>query len=395
MMNERIQPLEIQKYVKLSQRNDVISFAAGLPDLSVMPLEQLKEAYVQLLHENSGSFQYQAPIEALKQKIQKMMASQSVFCNLDEILITNGAQQAIYLTANLFLKPKASLMIEEFVYPGFLQIANMFDLNYLPIPSLFNQGLDLNYLESLLKTNKPLPFLYVVCNGHNPLGITLNTQIRKELAVLAEKYNLIIVEDDPYGYLNFSDEQFLPMRAYTKNAIYIGSFSKTIAPAVRTGWIVAEKNIIQKLQQLKDMNDLYCSNTNHLALNTVLDKYPMDEITYPQKIHYKSKLECMINALEEFIDIPCRYIKPKHGMFIWLEFLSNQFKLEHDRIFHKSNVLYIPESAFAVGKSTGKQAIRLSFAYPTLDQIILGIKKLGDTIQKSAGKNFMMPCEII
>ncbi|KTD07256.1 PLP-dependent aminotransferase family protein [Legionella jamestowniensis] len=381
MMNERIQPLEIQKYVKLSQRNDVISFAAGLPDLSVMPLEALKEAYSQLSVENSKSFQYQAPNEALKLKIQKMMISQAVPCDLEEILITGGAQQAIYLTANLFLKPKASLMIEEFVYPGFLQIANMFDLNYLPIPSIFNCGLDLNYLEMLLKTRKPLPFLYVVCNGHNPLGLTLDTQIRKALAGLAEKYNFIIVEDDPYGYLSFTDEQFLPMRAYTKNAIYIGSFSKTIAPAIRVGWIVAEKSIIQKLQQLKDMSDLYCSNPNHLALNTILNNYSIEEITYPQIKHYKNKLEYMAKALDEYMDIPFRYVMPKHGMFIWLELPNTHVQLSHEAVFKQSNVLYIPESAFLVGKPTGRQAIRLSFTYPTLDEISLGIQKLSAAIQ--------------
>lgn len=383
-MNERVQPLEIQKYIKLSQTNDYISFAAGLPDLSVLPIDQLKTAFAELQEERMHSFQYQAPREALKEKIQEMMAAQSVNCSLDEILITNGAQQGIYLTSRLFLKQNASLMIDEFVYPGFLQVANMFDLSYLPIASLFNQGLDLNYLEFLLKKNKPLPYLYIVCNGHNPLGLTYEAEKRKQLALLAEKYNFIIVEDDPYGYLSFTNEQFLPMRAYTNNAIYIGSFSKIIAPAIRVGWIVADTAVVRKLQQLKDMNDLYCISTNQLALNNLLHRHSLEEITAPQKALYKSKLDTMVKALETFMSIPYSFVMPKHGMFIWLELQHNGLDLQHENLFHKSKVLYMPASAFAIGRSKLRQAIRLNFTYPSHDEIINGVEKLS-TLLKDCG----------
>lgn len=388
-MNEKIQPLEIQKYIKLAQKKDVISFAAGLPDLSVQPLEQLKELYGQMVDEPVSSFQYQGPIESLKKKIQNMMNAQSVPCTLDEILITSGAQQGIYLTANLWLRQKASLMIEDFVYPGFLQVANMFDLNYLPIPSIFNEGLDLNYLETVLKTQKPLSYLYVVCNGHNPQGISWNTQLRKDLASLADQYNFIIVEDDPYGYLNFSKEEFLPIRAYTKNAIYIGSFSKIVAPALRVGWIVGEKHIIQKLEQLKDMNDLYVSNPNHLILNRFLDQYSLPGIIQPQINLYKSKRDFMISALNEHMKIPFHYVVPKHGMFIWLEFPKSNLEQYKEYIFEKSKVLYIPGSAFSVGKSIEKQAMRLNFTYPSCVEIELGIKKLSDVLN-TLEKNYSL-----
>ena len=380
-MNERIQPLAIQKYVKLAQRKNTISFAAGLPDLSVLPLKQLREVYNQMVDEDSSSFQYQAPLESLKKKIQEMMAAKSVPTKLDEILITSGAQQGIYLTATLWFRQRASLIVEDFVYPGFLQIATMFDLNYLPIPSIMNEGLDLNYLETILKTQKPLPYLYLVCNGHNPLGFTWNTQLRKELAFLAEKYNFIVIEDDPYGYLSFSDEEFLPMRAYTKNAIYIGSFSKIIAPALRVGWIVGEQEIIQKLEQLKDMNDLYASNPNQLMVTKLLEKYSLPEIVQPQIKLYKAKLDCMISAIHEYMNFPFNYALPKHGMFIWLEFPTIDLEQYKDDLFKKSGVLFIPASAFSVEENIKKQAMRLNFTYPSCENIILGIKKLSNGLK--------------
>ncbi|KTD43664.1 PLP-dependent aminotransferase family protein [Legionella quateirensis] len=379
-MNERIQPLEIQTYIKLAQKNDVISFAAGLPDLSVLPLSQLKEVYLQLAEESDRSFQYQSTSVHLKTKIQNIMAKKSVPCQLDEILIINGAQQGIFLTAHLWFREKASLLIEEFVYPGFLQVANLFNLNYLPIPSLFNEGIDLDYLETILKTKKTLPYLYIVCNGHNPQGITWNTQLRKELAALADRYNFIIIEDDPYGFLSFSDEEYLPMRSYTKNAIYISSFSKIISPALRTGWIVGDKEIIQKLEQLKDMNDLSVSNPNHLVVNRFLDSFSLPQVIEPQVKLYNKKLECMITALNEHMEIEFNYVKPQHGMFVWLEFPHINIERHKEYLFEKSKTLFIPGSAFAVDKSINKQAMRLNFTYPSCEEIQLGIKKLNDSI---------------
>ena len=306
-MNANIQPLAIQKYIKLAKENDVISFAAGLPDLGVLPLAELKEIYGLLKEEAFSSFQYQSPIDALKTKIQVFMADKSIQCGLDEILITSGAQQGIYLAANLWFRQNASLMVEKFVYPGFLQVANLFNLNYLGIPSVFGEGPDLNYMETILKKEKPLPFLYTVCNGNNPQSETWSHELRKNIALLAEKYNFIVVEDDPYGYLSFTEEKFLPMRAYTKNALYIGSFSKIIAPSLRVGWMVGDKEIIQKLEQLKDMNDLSVSNLNQLTVNKFLERHELAMITQPQINLYKEKRDCMIAAIK----------------LVFLKFLSN------------------------------------------------------------------------
>ena len=304
------------------------------------------------------------------------MADKSIQCGLDEILITSGAQQGIYLAANLWFRQNASLMVEKFVYPGFLQVANLFNLNYLGIPSVFGVGPDLNYMETILKKEKPLPFLYTVCNGNNPQSETWSHELRKNIALLAEKYNFIVVEDDPYGYLSFTEEKFLPMRAYTKNALYIGSFSKIIAPSLRVGWMVGDKEIIQKLEQLKDMNNLSVSNLNQLTVNKFLERHELAMITQPQINLYKEKRDCMIAAIKEYLKIPFKLVCPKHGMFIWLEFPCHDIEKFQKFIFEKSRVLYIPGSAFSVVKSVDKQAIRLNFSFPTCAMIVLGIKKL-------------------
>ena len=273
-------------------------------------------------------------------------------------------------------------MIEELVYPGFLQIANMFDLDYLAVPTSSHHGVDLNHLESILKTQKPLPYFYTVCNGHNPLGTTLSNNSRRDLAFLADRYNFIVIEDDPYGFLSFTDEQYLPVRAFTNNAIYVGSFSKIAAPALRVGWIVADQDIIQKLHQLKDMNDLYVSNPNHLALAHLLDQHSVEEITRPQKELYKTKRDCMIKALNDYLQIPFHYEIPSHGMFLWLEFPNSGLEQLHDAVFDQSKVLYIPASAFSVGTCSKKTGIRLNFTHPSCDDIVLGIKQLSNALNQ-------------
>jgi 2-aminoadipate transaminase len=382
MMNDRLRPLAIQQYIKLARQQGVISFAAGLPDLSVLPLEQLKAAYGQLATEADAAFQYRPPIEGLKQKIQSMMTQLSVSCSLDEILITGGAQQGIALTANLWFEQRASLMIEEFVYPGFLHVSNYYDMNYITIPSIFNQGIDLNALEQVIKTQKIIPYLYVVCNGNNPQSYTWDPEKRQSLAKLADKYNFIVVEDDPYGYLNYSDESFLPIRAYTKNAIYISSFSKIIAPAVRVGWMVGEPDIIEKFEHLKDGDDLYLSNPNQLAVNHLLEQNSLEEIVKPQLVLYRNKMDCMITALAKFLKIPYNIVLPKHGMFLWLEFPDVSIENNKEFLFETSKVLFIPGSAFSIANTIQKQALRLNFTYPSHEKIIEGIQRLANVLNR-------------
>lgn len=381
-MNAKLRPLAIQQYIKLAQQPGVISFAAGLPDLSVLPLQQLKEAYAGTMGDADGLFQYRSPLDTLKQKIQTLMQERSVPCSFDQILLTAGAQQGVFLTANLWFEQQASLLVEEFVYPGFLHVANQYDLNYVTIPAIFNQGIDCNALEQVLKTQKTLPYLYIVCNGHNPQSITWDPKLRQSLAKLADQYNFIIVEDDPYNYLTYSDETFLPMRAYTKNAIYIGSFSKIIAPAMRVGWMVGEADIIQQFEHLKDRDDLYLSNPNQVAVNRFLEQNCLKEIVKPQVELYRSKMDCMITALEQSLRIPYRLVPPKHGMFLWLEFPESAIEDNKNYLFEESKVLFIPGSAFSPTHAPQKQAMRLGFTYPSHEQIMQGIQRLANALNR-------------
>ncbi len=353
-------------------------------NLSVLPIDALKQEFGQMSEISASAFQYQAPHESLKSRIQAMLAAQNLECSLDEILITQGAQQAIYLTANLFLKEKFPLISEEFVYPGFMQIAKLFDLDYIPVPYNEDNSLDLEYLEHCFKTTpSALPYLYLVSNGHNPCGTTLSREHREHLSILAEKYHFNLIEDDPYGNLDFTETKLPPLRAYTRNAMYIGTFSKILAPSLRVGFIVANSDIIRKLQQLKDLVDLYSFNANHWVVDKMLEKHNLADITRPQSTLYKEKLYHMIAAIHRHIKVPFRYTKPSHGMFLWLEFEDMKILENNDYLFNMSKVLYVPATAFSITKNEQKnvkQAIRLNFSYPSFEDIDRGIKRLGEAL---------------
>lgn len=381
-MKDRIKELEIQKYLKLASKNDMISFAAGLPDLSVLPVDIVKEATEAVSQYTASAWQYQAPVEGLKSHIQTIMSQLSVSCSTDEILLTHGAQQGISLCASLFLEQKANLISEAFVYPGFLQIANLYDFNYIVLNSSIESGPDLTHLESLLESGEVLQFLYLVTKGNNPLGYTLDNPSRKRLGEIADKFNLVIVEDDPYGFLEYEASDILPMRAYTKNAIYIGSFSKVVAPALRSGWMVGNVDTIIKCSQLKDMSDLSIANPGQHVLSYILDRHSLDDIAQPQARMYKSKRDCMVNALQENMKIPHSFSTPNHGMFIWLELPNTDIETNLQSIFQDSNVLFIPGSSFSVNECQNVQGMRLSFSNSTHAEIEQGIAQLAKALVK-------------
>ena len=186
MLFSRVEISEIQKYMALSREPGVISFAAGFPDINVLPTDELKQSYAQLAREDHHIFQYSPPHQGFRKNIQGLMEAMSIPCQTDELLITNGAQQGIQLIASLFFDSKKKLMIEPSCYPGFLQLARVYGFEYEILPQTKDQLIDLNALENILKKPSTLPLLYVIPNGHNPLGVTMPSQMRKDLAFLAD-----------------------------------------------------------------------------------------------------------------------------------------------------------------------------------------------------------------
>lgn len=372
----------IQKALQAPLTSDTISFALGMPDTNLLPLDKYKVALNKVL--SSASLQYSPPINALKAQIVDLMKERQVFCNPDQIFLTSGAQQAMMLITKLLIDKGDNIVIEEATYPGFIQIANSLQANLITIPIDHQNGISIEELENYLKikNQKNPKFIYTIPEGHNPLGMSLSKEKRIKLINLAESYKIPIVEDDAYGFINYEEVE-PPLRAYSDEWIfYIGSFSKILSPATRIGWIIVPEGLIEKLEILKEASDLNTATFSQHIISSYIEIGLLSEHLTLIKKHYKEKRDLMAKALKQHIP-EMQFILPKSGFFIWGRLPSN---INTDKLFklalETKNVSFLPGSAFGLNdKNNLTNCLRLSFAFCPLDAIEIGIKKLGDTIK--------------
>ena len=372
----------IQKALQAPLTSDTISFALGMPDTNLLPLDKYKVALNKVL--SSASLQYSPPINALKAQIVDLMKERQVFCNPDQIFLTSGAQQAMMLITKLLIDKGDNIVIEEATYPGFIQIAKSLQANLITISSDYQNGILIEELENYLKikNQKNPKFIYTIPEGHNPLGMSLSKEKRIKLINLAESYKIPIVEDDAYGFINYEEVE-PPLRAYSDEWIfYIGSFSKILSPATRIGWIIVPEGLIEKLEILKEASDLNTATFSQHIISSYIEIGLLSEHLTLIKKHYKEKRDLMAKALKQHIP-EMQFILPKSGFFIWGRLPSN---INTDKLFklalETKNVSFLPGSAFGLNdKNNLTNCLRLSFAFCPLDAIEIGIKKLGDTIK--------------
>ena len=377
-------PSAIQKSVAFSTQPEFISFALGLPDTESLPLSLLLQGIGDKLTDNFV-LQYSPPIQSLKKHIVELMQKRGVVCNENQIFLTSGAQQAMSLLTRLLINNNDTVALEELVYPGFLQAIQPLHPNILSIPTNYKTGIDLNALELALNQGANPALIYMVTDGHNPLGLSLSLEKRKKLVELARSFKIPIIEDDPYGLLYYDQSPMPTLKALESDwVIYIGSFSKLIAPSLRVGWIVAPEELISKLSIIKEATDLNISTLSQRIICSFLDgRYLEDRLILLRKM-YKNRRDAMIASLNDYFPKEISYNIPINGMFMWVELLQNidTYKLLDAAIEEK--VTFIPGHSFAVSSSSNKalNCIRLNFSYCNEDKICRGIKSLSNALNK-------------
>ncbi len=369
-----------------------ISFGGGAPDPETFPRGELASIAKEVLEgEYRFSLQY-IPTEGdpeLKREMVKLVKRIYNIDSIDEdnILITNGSQQALDIMGRIFLDEESYVVIEK---PSYLGAINAFYVNFpkfISIP-LESDGINVDELEKVLKDLDrrgeigKLKFVYVVPNFHNPAGVTLSLEKRKRLIELAEEYDFFIVEDDPYGALAF-DEEVPPsifQLAGPERVILLNTFSKILAPGLRIGLIVADKNIIRKTVLAKQSADLCSSGLNQRIVARFLQRYDLLEYLKPTIKVYKEKRDTMIRALEEELaPLGAKWNKPGGGLFIWVELPEEYDTMEMLDIAKEKLVFYIPGAAFLVNGERC-HSMRLSFCLPPKEKIIEGVRRLKEVM---------------
>ncbi len=374
----------IRELLKLTQQPDIISFAGGLPAPELFPVREFREACNQILTTMGPAALQYSTTEGhppLRQWLATTMAKYGIWVEPENILMTNGSQQALDLIGKLFVDPGSCVMTSAPTYLGALQAWNAYEASYCTIPQ-DDDGILVDQIPGLLQKRGRPCFLYVLPNFHNPAGTTLPLDRRLKLAQIAREHDLILIEDDPYGELRFEGEDITPIfRLAPERTIYLSTFSKTLAPGIRLGWVVAPKTIITRFVQAKQGADLHTGTFVQMIANDICQRGILKEHVKKIRNVYCERRNAMLAALDEYWPEGCHWTRPVGGLFLWAELPEhiNAMKLLPKAVEKK--VAYVPGIAFYPGESDGLNTMRLNFSNATVSQIREGVRRLGEAIR--------------
>ncbi|HID61344.1 MAG TPA: PLP-dependent aminotransferase family protein, partial [Anaerolineae bacterium] len=311
----------IRDLLKLALQPDVISFAGGMPAAELFPIREFEEACRHVLtHNGTRALQYGTTegYPPLREYLVEKMKVLGVAAEPDNVLIINGSQQALDFIGKVFIDPGDLVLTEGPTYLGAIQAWRAYQARFVTVP-LDGDGIRTDKLEEALQRH-PVKFIYVLPNFHNPAGVTMSLERRLQLVELAAKYGIFIVEDDPYCKLRFEGEDITPLVALHKeNVLYLSTFSKTLSPGIRLGWIVAPSKIIAKLVQAKQGSDLHTSTFVQMVANDICQRGILRSHVKRIRQVYKKRRNAMLAAMEKYFPSGVTWTRPKGGLFLWVQ----------------------------------------------------------------------------
>ncbi|WP_371731589.1 PLP-dependent aminotransferase family protein [Thermococcus sp. MV11] len=381
---------EIRELLKLVETSDVISLAGGLPAPETFPVEKIKEISQEVLtHHADKALQYGTTkgFTPLRLALADWMEKRyDIPTSKVEIMMVAGSQQALDLIGRTFINPGDLVVVEGPTYLAALNAFKYYDPEFISIP-MDDNGMMVDLLEDKLKKlaaeGKKIKFVYTVSTFQNPMGVTMSLDRRKRLVELASEYDFLIVEDSPYAELRYSGEPIPPIKHFDDEGrvLYLGTFSKILAPGFRLGWVAAHPHFIRKMEIAKQAVDL-CANTLAQAIAwKFVEEGHLDE-HIPKIIEfYKPRRDAMLEALEEYMPEGVRWTRPEGGMFIWVTLPEGiDTKMMMEKAVAKG-VAYVPGEAFFAHRDV-KNTMRLNFTYVPEKTIREGVKRLAEVIEE-------------
>ncbi|HKS71579.1 MAG TPA: PLP-dependent aminotransferase family protein [Terriglobales bacterium] len=387
----------IRELLKITQRPEIISFAGGLPAPDVFPAERFQQACRTVLETQAHqALQYGASegYEPLREMVARHIARYGIKAQPENVLITSGSQQALDLIGKLLINPGDRVLVEAPTYLGALQAFNAYGADYVSVLS-DEDGMRTDELEVPMRSGPK--FMYVLPNFQNPGGTTLSEGRRQQLVLLADRFGIPIIEDDPYGQLRYEGEHLTPLVVLDRqnlrrdsgyelgNVIYLSTFSKTLAPGLRLGWIVAPTEVITKIVQLKQGADLHTSTfTQMVAYEVAKDGFLDEHVKVIRKV-YGERRDVMLAALKEYFPPEVTWTHPKGGLFLWVSLPKG---MECQKLFTaalEEKVAFVPGDSFYARNGyteEGCRHFRLNFSYGKPEQIREGIRRLSIAVKQ-------------
>ncbi len=392
--SSRMKASEIRELLKLLDQPDIISFAGGIPDPALFPAEEFQQAFTNTLSGDKQTIALQYSVSEgyapLRRWIADQMEKLGIPCSIDNILITSGSQQALDYLGKLLLSPNDTALVTWPTYMGALGAFNAYEPNYDRLIANGNRSAA-EYRDTAAEKDSRVKFAYMSVDFANPTGETLDRPGRERLLDLAEELDIPVIEDAAYQSLRYDGEAIPPILALDiernghiddTRTLYCGSFSKTLAPGLRVGWVCAAQPVISKLVLMKQASDLHSSTINQIAIHEIASK-GFDKQVAKISATYSTRRDCMLAALEEHMPKGVSWTKPEGGMFIWL---TLPLDLDGAELLVKSietqRVAFVPGHAFYADGSN-RNTMRLSFSQANEQTINEGIQRLGKLLKSS------------
>lgn len=360
-----------------------VSFAGGLPDPQLFPERELSGAFSQALTSAGAQcLQYAsaAGYQPLRSKIAHFLRRDGVPATADTVMLTQGAQQALDLTARLFINPGDGLVIEGPTYAGALAAFDTYQPHYLSIP-VESDGMNMHQLKATLQQN-PVKLLYTVPDFQNPTGTVMSLRKRKQLLALADEFDFIVLEDAPYRSLRYRGIALPTLRELDTNdrVIHVGSFSKILSPGLRLGWVTASQQLLDRLITLKSGADLESSNLMMRAIDSYLNTNDLGQHIRQLRSTYAAKQKTMVDSLRTNSPASVRCSNPDGGFFIWLTLPEG---CDSRRVLDRcsDHVTFVPSTTLYAGRDN-HQGIRLAFTNPSIADIQRGCAELCTSLQQ-------------
>lgn len=383
MYSERVGKLKksfVREILKVIADDSIISFAGGLPDPTLFPIEDIERAtQVTLAKDGASSLQYAATEghEKLRQFIIDRYYSHTNY-STKNILITTGSQQALDLLGKLFIDKGDKIVLESPGYLGAIQAFSVYQPEFLSV-DLQKEGLNLTELETALAEKPKL--LYTVSNFQNPSGLTYSKENRQSVVEQIEKTETLIIDDNPYGEINFSKEpiqRFVDLNS--SKVISLGSFSKIFAPSMRLGWVAAEEDIIEKLVLLKQGSDLHTNYFSQCVLYNYLADADLDPHINRIRDSYRNKRDLMIDAIKAYFPKEVEYTEPTGGMFLWVSLPKPYTASELLKTCMDRGVIFVPGDEFYTDDEKNN-SFRMNYTNSSPEDIDKGVRILSEEIK--------------
>ena len=381
-------PSAIREILKYSSVPGMISFAAGNPAPEAFPTEDIARISADILKNDAiGALQYSVTegYRPLRDRMKEYMKiKHNSVGEDDELIITSGAQQVMDLMAKAFCEKGDTIIAEAPSFIGSLNTFRSYGAHLVGIP-VDDNGMNIEALEKALKENPNTKFIYTIPNFQNPTGITMSLEKRKAIYALAKKYNVLVLEDNPYGEIRFSGENIPTIKSLDTDGIvvYAGSFSKVLSPGLRVGYAIGNKKIIAKLTVCKQTSDVHTTIFSQMITDEFLKTTDFEAHLNKLRGIYRHKAQLMMSLMDNYFGDKIAYHKVEGGLFIWCTLPKEVDMMNFcTKAVKEKKVALVPGTAFLINETDECHEFRTNYSTPTDEQLIKGMELLGELVKE-------------